>query len=308
MKNITVINFMGQRRYATIASLVILVISLTSLFYKGLNLGLDFTGGTQIELHYEHQVDIPSVREFIQNNGYEDAIVVAFGSDRDISIRTSVNINEDNSKLLVQQLSSESQSGAIEVRRIEYVGPQIGDELREDGGLGMLAALLMVMLYVSLRFQYKFSIGAVAALFHDVIITLGIFSLFDWDFDLTVLAAILAVVGYSLNDTIVIFDRIRENFREMRKAETFDVVNLSLTQTFNRTLITSLTTLLVLFVLFFVGGETIHNFALGLIVGVFVGTYSSIYVASNILLSMHVEKEDLMQKVVNPDEPYQKMP
>ena len=308
MKNKTVINFMSQRRNATIASIILIIISLSSLYFKGLSLGLDFTGGTQIELHYDRAVDLPATRELIQSNGYDDAIVVAFGSDRDISIRTSININEDNSKLLVKQLSDASQSGAIEVRRIEYVGPQIGDELREDGGLGMLTALLIVMLYVSLRFQYKFSIGAVAALFHDVIITLGVFSVFGWDFDLTVLAAILAVVGYSLNDTIVIFDRIRENFREMRKTDTFDVVNQSLTQTFGRTLVTSLTTLLVLFVLFFVGGETIHNFALGLIVGVIIGTYSSIYVASNILLTMHVEKEDLMQKVVNPDEPYRKAP
>ncbi len=301
-----VINFMGQRKIATIFSIVMLMLSFVSLGYKGLNLGLDFTGGTQIELHFDQPVDIPEIRKFMHEQGYDDAVVVLFGTDQDVSIRSSANINNARANELSQLIVQHTNVESIEVRRVEFVGPQIGDELREDGGLGMLAALLIVMLYVSVRFQYKFSVGAVLALFHDVIITIGLFSIFGLDFDLTVLAAVLAVIGYSLNDTIVIFDRIRENFKELKKKETtFNTINISLSQTFGRTLITSLTTLLVLIVLFFLGGESIHNFSAALIIGVIIGTYSSIYVASSILLVMHLERDDLLvAKVQHKDEPY----
>lgn len=290
------INFMRYRSHATLISAIIVIISLFSLATRGLHLGLDFTGGTQVELQYKEPVNLPATRQWLKEIGYQDAVIVAF-SGYDISLRTKSNIDKEEVDKIITQLKSKSGSSAdISVQSIEYLGPQIGEELREDGGLGMLAALLVVMLYVAVRFQYKFSVGAVLALFHDVIVTLGLFSLFRWDFDLTVLAAILAVIGYSLNDTIVIFDRIRENFKKSRQLNPMETINLSLTQTFERTLITSLTTLVVLLVLFIAGGEAIHNFSLALIIGVLVGTYSSIYVASNTLLRLHLDRKDLLPK------------
>lgn len=287
------INFMGYRKIAAILSAVLLVGAIASLAVNKLNLGLDFSGGTLMELAYDQTADVEAVRSTLGEQGLDSAVVVHFGAETDVLIRVRDNLDQVRALELARVL--EAESGAdIELLRVEYVGPQVGEELREDGGLGLLAALLVVMLYVAMRFQYKFSIGAVAALFHDVLITLGLFSIFRWEFDLTVLAALLAVIGYSLNDTIVVFDRIRENFRGMRGVTPFEVVNFSLTQTLSRTLVTSFTTLIVLIVLFFFGGEMIHNFALGLIIGVIIGTYSSIFVASNVVLALNVEGKDLI--------------
>jgi preprotein translocase subunit SecF len=295
-----VINFMGQRKLAAALSIFLLVVSISSLALNGLKLGLDFTGGTQIEVGYEQPADIKSIRALLSDIGYGAAVVVFFGSDTDILIR----LQESNNPNLGDEVlvALRSQGEALDLKRIEFVGPQIGEELRDDGGIGMLFALAVVMAYVALRFQFKFSVGAVAALIHDVIIVLGIFSILRLDFDLTVLAAVLAVIGYSLNDTIVVADRIRENFRIMRKGSPVEVINVSLSQTLGRTIVTSLTTLLVLLALFFVGGELIHNFSTALIIGIVVGTYSSIYVAANVLLAMNVCKEDLMPPKVEEEE------
>lgn len=315
MSDEKVINFMGQRKIAGIISIVLLVASIASLAVNGLNLGLDFTGGTLVELKYEQPANLNAIRDTLKEKGFPSASVVNFGSDTDVLIRmqgTSL-LNDDSDKEpaetapetkkrsigdeVLETLSKDG-SETITLKRTEVVGPQIGEELRDDGGIGMLFALIVVMAYVAIRFQFKFSVGAVSALIHDVILVLGIFSITQMDFDLTVLAAILAVIGYSLNDTIVVSDRIRENFRIIRKSEPVEVINISLTQTLGRTLITSLTTLLVLLALFFVGGELIHKFAIALIVGILVGTYSSIYVASNILLSLKISQEDLLQNHV----------
>lgn len=292
-----IIDFMGQRKLAAIFSILLMVGSIVCLSTKGLVLGLDFTGGTQIEVGYSHPADLANIRSQLSESGFDNPVVVHFGSERDVLIRLQGKPEVGLSDNVLQALSSAEQSSGdegIDLRRVDYVGPQVGEELREDGGLGMLAALAIVMLYVAIRFQYKFSLGAVAALVHDVIITLGFFSITGMEFDLTVLAAVLAVVGYSLNDTIVVSDRIRENFRLLRVSDSKAVINESLTQTLGRTLITSLTTLLVLLALFIFGGELIHNFAVALIVGVFIGTYSSIYVAANILLSLGMTREDLL--------------
>ncbi len=285
-------NFMGQRKLAAMASALLLIISVSSLASKGLVLGLDFTGGTLIEVGFEQPVEIGPIRSRLADSQFKDPVVVHFGTETDLLVKLQ---GEPAADLGDRVLASLRASGeAVELRRIEFVGPQIGAELRDDGGLGMLAALAVVMLYVAIRFQYKFSLAAVSALIHDVIITLGFFSVLDIEFDLTVLAAVLAVVGYSLNDTIVVSDRIRENFRILRVADATDVINESLSQTLGRTVITSLTTLLVLFALFFFGGELIHNFAVALIVGVTVGTYSSIYIAANMLVTLGISREDLL--------------
>ena len=288
-----VINFMGQRKLATLFSLALLLGSIGSLATKQLNWGLDFTGGTLVEVHYSETADLNAIRETLNTEGYSGAIVVSFGSDRDVMIRLPKGYSDKQGAELLGKLEA-SFAGSVELRRIEFVGPQVGDELREQGGLAMLLALGLVMLYIAFRFQLKFAVGAVVALVHDVIITLGFFSIIGMEFDLTVLAALLAVIGYSLNDTIVVSDRIRENFRKIRRADPIEVVNVSLTETLGRTLVTSLTTLLVLAALALFGGEMINGFAIALIVGVAIGTYSSIYVAANTLLIMGVSKEDLM--------------
>lgn len=288
-----VINFMGQRRLAMLFSLVLILGSIGSLATKQLNWGLDFTGGTLVEVHYSETADLNAIRKTLNAEGYSGAIVVSFGSDRDVMIRLSKGYSDKQGAELLGKLQA-SFAGSVELRRIEFVGPQVGDELREQGGLAMLLALGLVMLYIAFRFQLKFAVGAVVALVHDVIITLGFFSVTGMEFDLTVLAALLAVIGYSLNDTIVVSDRIRENFRKIRRADPIEVVNVSLTETLGRTLVTSLTTLLVLAALALFGGEMIKGFAIALIVGVAIGTYSSIYVAANTLLIMGVSKEDLM--------------
>jgi preprotein translocase subunit SecF len=291
-----VINFMGQRWFAAAFSAVLLVVSIGSLASRGLSWGLDFTGGTLVEVHYSDTAPLVEIRSNLAEGGYEGAVVVSFGSDRDVLIRLPQGYSDKDGVALLERLQSAYQ-GTVELRRIEFVGPQVGEELREQGGLAMLLALGLVMLYVAFRFQFKFSMGAVIALAHDVIITIGFFSIFGVEFDLTVLAALLAVIGYSLNDTIVVSDRIRENFRKIRKAEPVHVINVSLTETLARTLVTSLTTLLVLTALAVLGGEMIFGFAIALLVGVIIGTYSSIYVAANSLLMLGVSKEDLIVPV-----------
>ena len=286
------IPFMNYRNYATIGSLVLLLISVGSLSFKGLNLGLDFSGGTLIEVSYEEAADLVDIRDLMTNNGFDDFQVVNFGSNSDVLIKVAD--KNGNSQLgdVIYKFLLEADP-ATELKRIEFVGPQIGSELRDQGGLGMLVALGMILLYVAFRFQYKFALGAVAALAHDVVIILGLFSVFSWDFDLTVLAALLAVIGYSLNDTIVVSDRIRENFRGERGFDPDEIVNRSINQTLSRTLITSLTTLLVLLALFFFGGDMIRGFSQALIIGVLVGTYSSIYVVANMLLGLSITQDDL---------------
>ena len=286
------IPFMSYRRFATIGSLVLLIMSIGSLSFKGLNLGLDFSGGTLIEVSYAEAADLVDIRDLMTNNGFDDFQVVNFGSNSDVLIKVAdKNGNSQLGDVIYKFLLDADPS--TELKRIEFVGPQIGSELRDQGGLGMLVALGMILLYVAFRFQYKFALGAVAALAHDVVIILGLFSLLSWDFDLTVLAALLAVIGYSLNDTIVVSDRIRENFRGERGFEPDEIVNRSINQTLSRTLITSLTTLLVLFALFFFGGDMIRGFSQALIIGVLVGTYSSIFVVANILLGLSITQDDL---------------
>ena len=286
------IPFMSYRKIATIASLTLLVLSTLSLGFRGLNLGLDFSGGTLIEVSYSEAADLGDIRDLMTANGFDDFQVVNFGSNTDVLIKVA---DKDGSSQLGDTIFAflVASDSEIELQRIEFVGPQIGSELRDQGGLGMLVALGMILLYVAFRFQYKFALGAVAALAHDVVIILGLFSLLAWDFDLTVLAALLAVIGYSLNDTIVVSDRMRENFRGERGFEPEEIVNRSINQTLSRTLITSFTTLLVLMALFFFGGEMIRGFSQALIIGVLVGTYSSIYVVANMLLSLSITQDDL---------------
>jgi len=284
--------FMKYRRMAAIASIAIFTISVLSLTFRGLSLGLDFSGGTLVEVSYETPVNLETIRNTLIDNGYDDSQVVNFGSNLDVLIKVAdQNGNSSIGDNIFKILEAEGFKG--ELKRVEFVGPQVGAELRDQGGLGMLVALFMILFYVAFRFQYKFALGAVAALGHDVVIILGLFSIFSWDFDLTVLAALLAVIGYSLNDTIVVSDRIRENFRSERAMDPEEMIDLSLNQTLGRTIVTSFTTLLVLFALFIFGGEMIKGFSLALILGVLVGTYSSIYVVANMLMSLTLTQEDL---------------
>lgn len=302
-----VFKFMAYRKIAAILSVVLIMASIGSLAVNQIKFGLDFTGGTLLEVGYDDPVPLELIRSQLADEGYKNYTVVNFGSETDVLVRLQ---QSQTPELGDEILSILRKAGVnVDLRRIEYVGPQVGEELRDDGGLGMLLALAVVMLYVAFRFQVKFAVGAVVALIHDVVIILGLFSLMQWDFDLTVLAALLAVIGYSLNDTIVVSDRIRENFRKIRKGTEEEIINISLTQTFGRTIITSLTTALVLLALFLFGGELIHGFAKALLIGVFVGTYSSIYVAANVLLTMNVSKEDLIIPVKEGvDEELENMP
>ncbi len=293
MNNERVINFMGQRYWAAGLSIFLLVASVVSLALQGLNLGQDFTGGTTVELKYEQPADLNEIRSLLADAGYEGGVIKYFGSESDVLVSLQDAEGAELSNKLVEILRADGLH-KVDVASVSFVGPQVGGDLRDQGGLGLLVALGLVMLYVALRFQFKFSVGAVAALVHDVIIVVGLFSIFQWDFDLTVLAAILAVIGYSINDTIVIFDRIRDNFRIMRKTSPIDVINTSITQTMSRTLVTSLTTTLVLVALYYFGGALIHGFATALLLGIIVGTFSSVYISSTILLVMDVTKEDLM--------------
>ena len=287
------IDFMAWRKIALSVSIILATVSILSLSLKQLNYGLDFTGGSLVELHYPNEIEVGNIRQSLTNAGYEGAQVALFGSTQDVLIKLPGSVSDTLGAEIIQVLRQES-SEDIDLRRIEYVGPQIGSELRDDGGLAMLLALGLMMIYIAFRFQSRFAGAAVLALIHDVIIVLGIFSLFNLDFDLTVLAALLAVIGYSLNDTIVVSDRIRENLRIQRGSDTEEVINLSLNQMLSRTLITSLTTLLVLTSLYLFGGELIKNFALALILGVVVGTYSSIYIASNALVMMGLTSDHLI--------------
>ncbi len=288
------INFTGMRKPAMIFSTVLLIASIVSLLINGLNLGVDFTGGTVVEIGYEEAADVDQIRKMLTEAKY-DAAVQHFGTAKDVLIRIAPQDGVDKSKIgdNVFALLKESNPD-IQLRRVEFVGPQIGDELRDDGGTAMLLALAGILIYVTLRFEFRFSVGAIIALIHDVLITVGIFSILRIEFDLTILAAILAIIGYSLNDTIVVFDRVRENFLKLRKADTEESINTSINQTLSRTVVTSLTTLLVLCALFYFGGKIIHGFALAMIIGVIVGTYSSIYVASSSLLMMGVTREALL--------------
>ncbi len=288
-------DIMGKRKITSIISGFLLIAAITSLTTQGLNLGIDFTGGTLVEVGYSETVDLPKVREALSNSEFNSAVVQYFGSANDVLIRIppteGLNSADISSKIL-NVLSGTGQNA--EMRRIEFVGPQVGEELKNDGGLAMIYALMGILIYVAMRFQLRFSVGAIAALIHDVLITLGIFSITRFDFDLTVLAALLAVIGYSLNDTIVVFDRVRENFRKLRESTPVEVFNVSLNQTLSRTIMTSLTTLFVLVALFVFGGEIIHSFATALIIGVLIGTYSSLFVASPVTIALGISREDLM--------------
>ncbi|NNF51134.1 MAG: protein translocase subunit SecF [Gammaproteobacteria bacterium] len=288
-------DFMGKRKIAIAVSLVLLLVSIGSLVTRQLELGIDFTGGVLIEVGYPEAAQLDQIRTAITAAGYPDATVQNFGTARDVLIRLAPEDEKSSAEISEAVLNTlRASAPGVEMRRVEFVGPQVGKELTEQGGLAMLFALLMILAYVAFRFQWKFAVGAVAALVHDVILTLGFFSVFGVGFDLSVLAAVLAVIGYSLNDTIVVFDRIRENFLKLRKKTSEQVMNTSINQMLGRTIITSSTTLLVLLALFLLGGEVIHNFALALIVGILIGTYSSIYVASTAALILDVNTRDLL--------------
>lgn len=296
---LTNIDFIGKRKWAFAFSATLIIISLGSLVTQGLNFGLDFTGGTLIEVGYPSTIDLKVVRKALKGAGFDDAVVQHFGTAKDVLVRiaprkgmTSAQIGD---KVIAALRKGRANGGQdVEMRRQEYVGPQVGSQLKEDGGLAMLIALLCILVYVTLRFEYRLSVGSVAALIHDTTITVGVFSVFQLQFDLTVLAAVLAVIGYSLNDTIVIYDRIRENFRRMRRGSPTEIVNAAINQTLSRTVMTSSMTLLVVIALFFWGGALIHGFATALIVGIVIGTYSSIYVASALAMAMGLNKTDLM--------------
>jgi len=298
------IDFLGKRNIALGFSLILILISIVSLYTRGLNLGVDFTGGYLIEVGYSQSVELAPVRKALANSEYTDALVQHFGTSKDVLVRIAPREGVNSASISDEVLAilNNTSNDTVEMRRIEFVGPQVGEELREQGGLAMLIALFGIMIYVGLRFQMKSAFGAILALAHDVIITVGVFSIIQMPFDLSVLAAILAVIGYSLNDTVVVLDRIRETFRAQRKGSAIEILNMSINGTLSRTLMTSLTTLLVLGALFLLGGEVIHGFAFALIVGVFVGTYSSIYVASSSLVLMGVTKQDFLEQAKETEE------
>ncbi len=290
------IKFMSKRKPAMVFSLILMIVAIGSIATKGLNLGIDFTGGYLIEAGYQNDVDLEHVRAALADADFKDAQVQNFGSSKDIIVRIAPRADINKATIgdnILSVLTSTSEQEVI-MRRVEFVGPQVGDELRDDGGIALLVALGCILVYISLRFQLKSATGAILALVHDVVITIGVFSLLQMPFDLTVLAAILAVIGYSLNDTVVVLDRIRENFRNIRKTTAEDILNFSIGQTLSRTLVTSFTTLLVLLALSFFGGEIIHGFAIALIIGVVVGTYSSIYIAGSALMAMNIHKQDFL--------------
>ncbi|WP_042151789.1 MULTISPECIES: protein translocase subunit SecF [unclassified Pseudoalteromonas] len=294
------IGFMAKRKIAMIFSAILMISSIGIFFGKGLELGLDFTGGTSVEVGFSQPADLKKIRTVLSENGFPDASLQLFGSSTDVLIRLAPRGKDVKAEVIGNQLMDAMKlfDENAQMRRIEFVGPSVGEDLKEQGGLAMLTALICILIYVAMRFEWRFALGAVAALAHDVILTVGLFSLLGLEFDLTVLAAILAVIGYSLNDTIVVSDRIRENFRKVRIDDTLEIIDMSLTQTFNRTLVTSITTLLVLIALFVWGGQIIHGFATALLFGVFVGTYSSIYVASAVAVALGVSKHDMIPEVV----------
>jgi preprotein translocase subunit SecF len=290
-KNKTSIDFMGLRRYTAFLSLILFVASLISFGLRGLNLGLDFTGGTQIQVRYAQTADLTQMRHQLNEAGFEEAVVQSYGTSKEalISIAPRENINQQQRQIQVMQ----ALPGAA-LERADYVGPQVGKEMAAKGFLAIFVALLATMVYIAVRFEWRFAVGSAVALVHDPVLILGLFSFFRWEFNLTVLAAVLAVIGYSLNDTIVIFDRIRENFRKLRKGSPIEIVNLSINQTLSRTVMTSATTLIVVVALFIYGGTSIHGFAKALMIGIVVGTYSSIYVAGALSVALGLNREDLL--------------
>ncbi|PAU65093.1 protein-export membrane protein SecF [Pseudomonas sp. PIC25] len=292
-----VINFMGIRHLAFAATVLLTLVSLGSLAFQGLNFGLDFTGGTLIELGYEKPAELDKVRSQLSAAGYPDAVVQSFGATTDVLVRLQGDDPQLGNKVSAALEQADS-GNPVSVKRVEFVGPAVGEELRDQGGLGMLLALGGILVYVAFRFQWKFGLGAILSLIHDVIVTLGVFSLFQIPFDLTVLAAVLAIIGYSLNDTIVVFDRIRENFRVLRKAELIENINISTTQTLLRTLATSISTLLAVVALMVFGGENLWGFSLALFIGVLAGTYSSVYIASILLIWLKLTRDDLIPPAV----------
>jgi preprotein translocase subunit SecF len=292
------IDFMRRRKIAGVFSIALVLASVALLLVRGLNFGVDFTGGVLVEVGYPKAVELNPVRDALSQGGFNQAIVQHFGSAREVLVRLPQAEEGNPAQMSSSVMNALRQmDSTVEMRRVEFVGPAVGEELREDGGLAVLFALIAILIYVAMRFEWRLALGSVVALMHDVLIVLGVFALLQAEFDLSVLAAVLAVIGYSLNDTIVVFDRIRENFRRMRKGSPVEIVNRSLNQTLSRTLMTSVTTMLVLIALFFLGGEIIHGFSLALILGVLIGTYSSIYVASTAALAMGISKQDLMQVV-----------
>jgi preprotein translocase subunit SecF len=287
------IPFMNYRLYAGIFSLIMMIVSIGALATRGINFGLDFTGGTLVELTYSEAAPLDKIRETLHHAGFERAQVVNLGAATDVAVRIAAGTDKNIGQQLVHVLQKDF-SGTIQLRRVEFVGPQVGDDLREQGGLAVLLSLLAVGGYIALRFQYKFSLGAVIGLFHDVFVVIGCFALFQWEFDLTVLAAVLAVIGSTVNDTIVVYDRIREVFRKQRKTDTADIINISLTQTLDRTIGTKVTVLLTLIALLVFGGDMIRGFSIALAIGTFFGVYSSTYVAASFLMVMKVTREDLV--------------
>ncbi|MBD8575011.1 protein translocase subunit SecF [Pseudomonas syringae] len=290
------INFMGVRNSAFALTVLLTVLALFSWFHKGLNLGLDFTGGTLIELTYEKPADLGKVRQELGNAGYQDAVVQSFGATTDLLVRMPGDDPQLGTRVAEALLKADAGNPAT-VKRVEFVGPQVGEELRDQGGIAMLLALGGIMLYLAFRFQWKFGVGAIVSLIHDVVVTMGILSFFQITFDLTVLAAVLAIIGYSLNDTIVVFDRVRENFRVLRKATLIENINISTTQTLLRTMATSISTLLAIVALWVFGGDNLEGFSIALFVGVLAGTYSSIYIANVVLIWLNLSSEDLIPPV-----------
>lgn len=293
MAELRIIPFMNFRRYAGVFSLIMMVISVGALAIRGINFGLDFTGGTLVELTYSEAAPLEQIRETLHKSGFERAQVVNLGAATDVAVRLATGNDKNIGQELMAVLQKDF-SGSIQLRRVEFVGPQVGDDLREQGGLAVLLSLLAVGAYIAVRFQYKFSAGAVVGLFHDVFVVIGCFALFQWEFDLTVLAAVLAVIGSSVNDTIVVYDRIREVFRKQRKTDTAEIINISLTQTLDRTIGTKVTVLLTLVALLIFGGDMIRGFSIALVIGTVFGVYSSTYVAASILMTLKVEREDLV--------------
>ncbi|MEY3788748.1 MAG: protein translocase subunit SecF [Pseudomonadota bacterium] len=294
--NTTNINFIGNRNIALIFSGVLMIISIGSLAVRGLQMGIDFTGGTLIEVGYQKAADLTVLRNTLDAEGFDDATVQNFGTAKDVLIRLKPHEGVTSADLSTKVLEAINKTTAepASVRRVEFVGPQVGDDLAEDGFLALLYSTIGILVYIAWRFEWKFSTGAVIATIHDVVVTLGLFSILGLEFDLTVLAAVLALIGYSLNDTIVVYDRIRENFRLLRNKSTEEIMNISVNVTLSRTIMTSLTVILVLVSLFFLGGEIIHNFSIVLLFGVFFGTYSSIFIASPMALLLGISAEDLM--------------
>ena len=291
------INFMGVRNVAFAFTMFLTALALFSCFHKGLNYGLDFTGGTLIELTYERPADVTKVREELVTAGYHEAVVQSFGATTDLLVRMPGEDPQLGTQV-AEALRKGGTDNPVTVKRVEFVGPQVGEELRDQGGLGMLMALGGVLIYLAFRFQWKFAVGAIVSLIHDVIVTIGILSFFQVTFDLTVLAAVLAIIGYSLNDTIVVFDRVRENFRILRKASLIENINISTTQTLLRTMATSISTLLAIVALWVFGGDSLHGFSVALFIGVLAGTYSSIYIANVVLIWLNLSTEDLIPPVV----------